>query len=486
MSAIDALSAAARPVGRGRLLRKVAGYSVIRASAEGLLGVRGILLATLLGPAAFGSWALLRLGTRYAALAGLGVFRGLEVELLPSPVREPRERDAGSAAAGAALGFMLAVAGALATGALLASALVQDPGSRLVLQGFAAAAVAEAVYGYALVVTRVRTTLLRYALLEAGTAATHLVLGVLLARTFGLAGAFAALALSAALGTAVASRWVELRPRLDPAMVRRMLGVGLPVALTGAVGTLLHTADRWVVAAWGGEEMLGYYAFAGALASAAAALALAVRTVVFTEVYGEARLAGAATALQRHLERSLMPFAALVPPVLGAVATCIGPAVELIAPRYAPAIAPARLFLMVGAAGGLVNLAAVGAVAAGRQRLLPVYAAAALALNLGLATLALLLGAGLEGAAAASLAGFVLFAGAVVRLNARLSGIVRPDRLAARALRPLVWCAAAAAIAGHAAAALRADGAALAIYLFLVLPLAPLCRGEWRRLRGER
>jgi hypothetical protein len=133
-----------------------------------------------------------------------------------------------------------------------------------------------------------------------------------------------------------------------------------------------------------------------------------------------------------------------------------------------------------------VNLAAVGAVAAGRQRLLPVYAAAALALNLGLATLALLLGAGLEGAAAASLAGFVLFAGAVVRLNARLSGIVRPDRLAARALRPLVWCAAAAAIAGHAAAALRADGAAIAIYLFLVLPLAPLCRGEWRRLRGER
>ena len=83
MSAADALSAAgARPAQSGGLLRRVAGYSAMRGSAEALLGLRGILLATLLGPAAFGSWALLRLATRYAALAGVGVFRGLEVELL--------------------------------------------------------------------------------------------------------------------------------------------------------------------------------------------------------------------------------------------------------------------------------------------------------------------------------------------------------------------------------------------------------------------
>lgn len=47
-------------------------------------------------------------------------------------------------------------------------------------------------------------------------------------------------------------------------------------------------------------------------------------------------------------------------------------------------------------------------------------------------------------------------------------------------------CAAAAAVAGHAATALRADAAAIGIYLVLILPLARGWRGEWRRLRGER
>jgi O-antigen/teichoic acid export membrane protein len=246
---------------------------VIRASAEGLLGIRGILLATLLGPAAFGAWALLRLGTRYAALAGLGVFRGLELELL-DPRSVPARPGSRTAAGSTALGFILTVSGTLAAIALAASLLIPEPHHQLILRGFAAAVVAEAVYAYALVTTRVQTTLLRYAVLEASTAALHLGLGVLLARTLGLAGAFAALALSSGLGAAAASRWVNLRPALRPALLRRMLKVGLPVALTGAVGTAVQTADRWVVAAWGGEELLGHYAFAGALASAAFALAI--------------------------------------------------------------------------------------------------------------------------------------------------------------------------------------------------------------------
>jgi O-antigen/teichoic acid export membrane protein len=483
----DAASdATAAPQGRHRLLRKVAGYSAVRASTEGLLGLRGILLATLLGPAAFGSWALLRLGTRYAALAGMGVFRGLEVELLNPRERSPAAAGGRSQVAGAALGFMLSVSGALAVLALLLSAVVEMPDHRLILQGFAAAVVAEAAYGYALVVTRVRTTLVRYSQLEAGTAALHLGLGVVLTWSFGLAGAFAALALSSALGAAVASRWVEMRPVFRSPALRPMLGVGLPVALTGAVGTLLNTADRWVVAVWGGDVLLGYYAFAGALASAATALALAIRTVVFPEVYSDARLAGAAAALRRHLERSLMPFATLVPPMLGAIGVCLGPVVSLVAPAYAEAVAPARLFLLAGAAIGVVNLAAIGVVAAGQQRLLPAYAALALACNLGFSIAALLLGAGLEGIAAASLLGHLVFAAAVLRLNARLSGIGQAGQLAARGLRPLVWCAVAVAVAGRVAVELHSELAGLGLYLLLMVPLASKAMSEWRRLHGAR
>jgi hypothetical protein len=37
-------------------------------------------------------------------------------------------------------------------------------------------------------------------------------------------------------------------------------------------------------------------------------------------------------------------------------------------PDYLAAVAPARIFLLSGAATGIVNLASIGAVAAGRQR----------------------------------------------------------------------------------------------------------------------
>jgi hypothetical protein len=159
--------------------------------------------------------------------------------------------------------------------------------------------------------------------------------------------------------------------------------------------------------------------------------------------------------------------------------------VELTMPVYQPAIAPARLFLLAGAAVGLVNLAAIGAIAAGRQRHLPLYASAALALNVGLSAAALFAGAGLEGVAAASLAGHLLFAAAVLRLNVRVSGIPESGRFVFRMLRPMIWCA----LAVEVAIRLGASGglpapAALGIYLPLLLPLAPEWRRTWRRVRA--
>src|SRR4029078_7981094 len=112
---------------------------------------------------------------------------------------------------------------------------------------------------------------------------------------------------------------------IDPKLVRRMLEIGLPVVLSMAAGIALGTGDRWVVAIWGGPTMVGYYAFAGSVTKGAAAFAWWVRTVVFPQVYGEASSNGAAAALQSHLERALLPYARLLPPLLGGVRLAPGP-----------------------------------------------------------------------------------------------------------------------------------------------------------------
>jgi O-antigen/teichoic acid export membrane protein len=449
-----------------------------------MLAVRGVLLATLLGPAAFGSWALLRMAMRYSALSGLSVYRGLELELLQTRGGSASERP--DAPAAAALGFVLVVSGAIAGLALGASFLVQGEPNRLLLRGFAAASLAEALYGYALVCTRVTRNLRRYSLLESGTSVLHVLCAVGLASVWGLGGALAGLTVANLFGFAAAVRWVERRPSFDLGSVRRMLRVGFPVVLTMGAGILLATGDRWVVAFWGGSTMLGYYAFAGSVTTAAGVLAVVIRTVVFPQVYGEASSAGAAVALQAHLKRALLPFAWLLPPLLGSLSLALGPLVAAAMPSYLQAVAPARLFLLSGAAMGLVNLASIGAVAAGQQRRLPVYAAGALALTCALSIVALASGYGLGAVAGATFAGHLLFAALVLRLNVREAGIPAVDRFVATILLPLVWCTVAVSVAGALFPDTNPGSAAyaLGVYFMLLLPLVPRWLEQWRSLQS--
>lgn len=468
-----------------RLLRRIVGYALSRGMTEIMLAIRGVLLAVILGPLAFGTWALLRLAMRYSALGALGLYRGLEVELLQGDqALSSRQRDA---AAAAALGFVLVISGTLAGIALGSSFLVQDSSVRLVLRGFAAASLAETLYGYALVCTRIRGNLRRFSFLETGTSMLHVLFAVGLAWAWGLGGAFIGLTLANLLGVAAAMSWVPFRPAFELAPVRRMFRVGFPVVLTLAVGILLATGDRWVVALWGGPAMLGQYAFAGSVTMVAGALAIVIRTVVFPQVYGEASSSGAAVALRSHMEGALLPFARLVPPLLGALSFALAPLVAVAAPSYLEAIAPGRVFLLAGAATGLVNLATVGAMAAGRQHRLPLYALTALALTLTLSILALISGLGLGAVASATFAGHLLFAALVLRLNVRETGVSNAERLVATILLPLVWCAVAVGLSGFLFP--RVDygsaAAALGVYLAFLLPLLPLWRDEWRRLRAH-
>jgi O-antigen/teichoic acid export membrane protein len=301
-----------------------------------------------------------------------------------------------------------------------------------------------------------------------------------------LGGAFVGLILANLLGVAAATRWLGVRPALNPKAVRQMLEIGFPVVLSIAAGILLATGDRWVVAIWGGPTMLGYYAFAGSVTTLAGALAIVIRTVVFPQVYGEASSNGAAVALQAHLERALLPFARLLPPLLGAVSLALGPLLATAVPTYREAIAPGRIFLLSGVAMGLVNLASIGAVAAGRQRMLPLYAGSAVGLTFALSIITLTSGYGLGSVAAATFAGHLMFAVLVLRLNVREAGIAGADRFVATILLPLIWCAASVGLIGYVVPGLDPSSTALAfaLYLLLLVPLVPGWREEWRRIRS--
>lgn len=469
---------------RGRLFF----YATTRGLSEVLLALRGLFLASLLTPAGFGAWTLFRIAGRYTALAELGVRRGLEFEVSTGGRAEAAVGESESVRFGrTALGYIVVVFGAIAALSLVGSFMVQDPTARFAMRVFSVAVVLERIWHYALAYLRSSGDLRSFARLEVVYAALHLAFSGVLALLWGLRGALLGFVAAGMVSALLMVRRVPFAPGLSLGALRRLLDVGFPVAVALAASSVLVTVDRLVVAAFGGTELLGQYAFAAAIATAAATLAWVVRTVVFTDVYRGSKDRGAGSAVRDLLDRTVLPFAFLYPPVLGVAALGIAPVVDLLFPAYADAVAPARLFIFVGAAAGFSGLGSLGAVAASRQRQLPLFAALALLLNLALSVLALLGGAGIEGVAASTLLSRTAYGAAIIGLSATTVGIREPGRFVARAVFPLAYCALVVYGLGEAfpAPEWRHALASWTIYCAFLIPLVPFLRRRIRRARQD-
>jgi len=449
------------------------------------VALRGLGLAALLGPTGFGMWALFRVVLRFASFASLGIYRGLELEVAQARSADGRTSGEGEQFARAALGFTLSVFGALSLIALAGSMLVTDPWLVLGMRVLAVVLVARHVVTYGLTYIRASGNLRRIALTELVSASLHLALAVSLAFFWQLAGAWVGFILAVFLTLSLVVRRVPLRPTLSRVLLRRLLGVGFPVALTGILGAALASADRLVVGAYGGVTLLGYYAFAVSISGLAAFLGMVIRTVVFPAVYHSAREEGAPTALRDHLSRTILPFAWVYAPVLGVAALAMGPAVSIVMPGYVEAVPAGRIIIFAGVTAGLATLGSVGMVAAGRQRILPAFAATMLVANITFSLLALKYGLGLEGVAAGSLVSRAAVGMAMLTVLAIAAGLDRPARLVMRAVLPLLWCAASVFVLGRWLPGTDLRSAALSLGLYLVL-IAPLLPGVVRELRAAR
>lgn len=428
------------PAGR---IRKLALYGTSRSVVDGLLGLRGVLLAGILGPQLFGVWALFRLILSYGLFVGLGLLRGMELEVARAKGdgQRPARLDWGRTAAG----FTLGLFGAIALAMVAASAVVEEAWLRRLLWASAAGLLLERWYYYGMTYIRAAGSLRGFAGLELVQAVAQVALTLGLALLFGLEGAFIGFLVATVLALALVLRRAPFRPDLDPARLRAMLRVGAPLSVTLLLGTLLATVDRLILGAVAGIEALGIYAFAVSVAMLGSSAALIVRTVVFPDVYGRMEADGAAGVTEAHLEGTIRPFVLLLAPLVGLGALGFGPLVALLAPQYEAAVAPAGIFIFTGVAQGVVSLALLGVVATGRQGTAPILTAVALAVNAGLAFTALQAGLGLLGLAAGALVGRLGYALAIMALVVRATP--RPPLATALSiLWPIAWCALAQAL----------------------------------------
>ena len=449
---------------------------------EGLIGLRGVVLAGLLGPTLFGMWSLFRLGLRYGALAAMGIHRGVEVEV--SADEDAAPPGARRLWGRAAVGYVVGACGLIGAVTLAVSLGVSSP-ARETLWAVAVGLLAERLWMYGTSYMRAAGYLRRYAIVELVQAGISLALTTLLALALGLTGAYLGFTLALVVGLVLLGRFVPFLPFFSPARVRRLLQVGVPLSIATLSTTLLATADRLIVVGLEGTEALGLYSFAVAVSSLGASAALVVRTVVFRDVYAHARREGGELAAAKHLEDTVLPVASLLPPLLGIVAVALGPIIALLVPRYEEIVPVARLFVFIGVGAGFMTLGTVGVVATSRQRLLPLLTLTGLLANVAAGVAALQLGFGLFGVAVGALVSRSLTGAGVVGLSAADAGVERVGRLVARMLWPLAWCAGVVWLLGwwRPANDIGSTSVSMLIYVVALLPLAPMLAKEFGRLR---
>jgi len=461
---------------RGRLWRRILGYGASRATVEGLFAGRGIVLASILGPEAFGVWALFRMGLRYCAFAGLGLLRGLELEVARAGHPSQRAHTQSQVRWGRiAVGHTLWLYGSLSAAAGLAWLWPDQKVASTAFLGVALGLLLDRLWSYGVTFLRASGGLKRFAVLELSQAALQFFCCVLLAFWWGIAGAFVGFAVANAFGLLMLTRHVPLVPVRAPREVRHLTSIGFPVSLMGILTATLATVDRLLVGAFLGLGALGTYAFAVSLSELGVSMALIVRTVFLRDVYRDKGVSPAVNPSEAGLDRHLVAFAILAPSVAGLAALALPPCLEIFMAEYRSAARAAQLLLYCGLAQGVINVAVLGVVAQGRQRTLPLIATAAVCLGAVLSLAALATGGGLEQVALAALVTWVIYAAAVVLLLARARQLPQSATVVAQALGPLAWSAAAVFVLGHLLPTGGFSTFVLSLLLYAVslLPLLP-------------
>ena len=412
------LFARLRHLKRDALFREFLGFGSTSVFVQVSRVATGLVAASLLGPAVWGSWYLLNLIIAYGALTHLGVLNGMNREV-PSALGRGDPEEA-VAMRRVALATVLVTTTGVAATLLVTAVFLPSTVSLRELALVLVLLVAHQAFGYATMCLKATTRFLVVARLQLVQALAYPLCCIAGAWMYGLPGFIAGQIVTYAIVMAVALRHPEVvaSPWLDWERIRALVRIGFPIMLVGVVNTLFMTVDRWIVVAFMGTEPLGVYSLA-IMALGAVGL---LPQVIAQQFYPRMAYDWAAhrdTRALRELATGVrrMVFAATLPVAFVALLV-VPPAVHAFLPAYAQGI-PALLvtiFVPVIAAvgqgyGGVLHML-------DRQVWLLVAIVVAACLNAGFS--ALLVGPfGLVGVAWGTLAAFVCLSALRVGLGER-------------------------------------------------------------------
>lgn len=448
--------------------------------------VRGVALAWLLGPAAFGVWSSMRLVQTFSQYAQLGTRQGV-VQLAALADGQGDERVA-QALRRSASGLALVAAAVVAAGTIAFAAASPTWGG--------------AWLAFAPTLLVVHLTFFYEAILRShqrySRAATGEVIVALVSTTVGLAAAwrFGLLGFVVVLGVAQLVTLLALRrggvpyptPSFDRAAARRLLACGLPLMSSAALFILLWNVDKLLLWGMRGAEALGIYSVQATFTNAALLAPAAVGTVLHPHLMRELGRQRTPDALRPYLLRGSELIALGSLPIVALGHLLLHLPVRWGLPQYAASITPGQILMLASYASMMATMAAVVVVSLGGQRTLCVIRLLAIAVAGGAGAYGLR--HGYTGLAWAMTAAVTLDGVLTMWEACRRAGVTAADalRLLTQLLAPFFALLALLVMAWRtipdSPASLQADAAATALRCLLVLAiLLPWCLWRSHRLR---
>jgi O-antigen/teichoic acid export membrane protein len=415
-----------------RLLAQVSVLSSAHYISQALFLVRGLLLARILGPAAFGIWAAMRLVllggrfTHFGSVPGM-VQHASRAQGQGEEELATRYRDAAA--------FVNLLGGAVVSIGLGLWLWFRGPSGWLAVPFLLFAL---NLYEFHLASLRSRRRFTAAAAARVAFALLSTGVGVWAALAYGLGGFLVALGGSYGLVLVVSTVATRTRPRptWDRRRAAELVRFGSPVLASDALQVLLWNTDKLLIWLFVGSEMLGMYAVPATIAAAVMLLPLAISRVLHPHLAVELGKSPDPSGVWPSLEQGTVLLAQVACPVLGLLFLGLHLPIRWWLAPYLPAIEPGLVLVLATFFPIVASVPATILIALGAQKRLLVIRIFAVAVSAAAIAGALASRGTLVAVALAAAAGFLTQSAFTMAGALRVTGL--PARRAATLLAGVV------------------------------------------------
>ena len=403
-----------------KIVRDFFGFATSQYIVRGLLVLRGLVAARLLGPSAYGAWNGLMLVLDYGNAAPIGTMQGLDQTVPPQIVTGDAARLRRLKQAGM---FLILLAGIVYSVVVLAyfSRTAGQLRSFWGLTGIGLillATLLQNVAGYHMSMMRAHGNIRDVSLVFLIQAALGAGLGIALLPKLGAWGLLWGW-LAGTMATLVYARWrghrdVPIMPRASRDALT-LLSAGFPMFAYAGLTLLMRSLDRVVILRFLGTEALGYYGLGVMVMGMLLYLPDALGYVLYPRLLRDYHAAdGNPEVIRDPVERSMRAISLVLPALCAIAYIGADDAVIWLLPKFLSGVPTVRVLCFAAAAMGLGGLSAIVLMTVQRPRVMVGVTVVSVVLGLTLMIGAIHLRLGIMGVAWATLVSYGIHSAALL------------------------------------------------------------------------